>query len=147
MSTPGAIHANNRKLFLASNNQVERAPDSICVLDATEYIIDVTIRNPGLPSYFKKPVDTVLLNAEKSKRKKYLGCTGTSVFVPFALDLNGNLGSAATEFLGKLFAFDKSKDRLVLKSFMRRLSLCLARDLSTLFSLFHANIFADSPHV
>ena len=43
------------------------------MLEATEYIIDVTIRNPGLPSYFDRPVEKVLLNAEKSKRKKYLG--------------------------------------------------------------------------
>ena len=144
MSTPEVIHANNRKLFRDTDHQIERVPDSICVFNATEYIIDVTIRNPGMPSYFKSTVDTVLLNAEKSKQKKYSGCTGSSVFVPFALDLNGNLGPAALDFLRKLFAYDKSKDHVVLKSFMRRLSLCLARDLNNLFSLFHANIFSDT---
>ena len=75
------------------------------------------------------------------KRKHFDGDhTGSSVFVPFAYDLNGNLSPSALEFLGRLFAYDKSKDRVVLKAFLRRFSLCIARDLNNLSSCFHANI-------
>ena len=134
------IHANNRKVFHVADAQKDVHADSICVIGETEYIIDVTARNPSAPSYYKKYVDKVLLGAEKVKRDHFDGYTGSSVFVPFAYDLNGNLSPSALEFLGRLFAYDKSKDRVVLKAFLRRFSLCIARDLNNLSSCFHANI-------
>ena len=140
-SAPRHILANQRSFSNPMKPEKDRTADTICVIGETEYIVDVTVRNPSAPSYYEKSVSDVLSGAEDIKRKAYVGYLPLpSVFIPFAVDLNGNLGVSAVEFLNKLFAHDTSKDRVVLKAFKRRLSLLLARDLNTLFVRFHSNM-------
>jgi hypothetical protein len=78
-----------------------------------EVILDTKILNIAAPTYFKKNAETNLKNGENLKVQVYKKTLGAAVvnsdrFVPFVLDITGNIGKRGKDFIDKLSKQAKS---------------------------------------
>ena len=118
-----------------------RADLYIKIPDAPEIIIDTKIINISAPSYFKKSIDANLRGGEYSKIQTYKKTLGSDVynpdkFVPFVLDITGNLGKKGTELINKLAKLAKNYPKFQ-SHFNRDLSMLLAKEVAE--SILHFN--------
>ncbi len=118
--------------------------------DCPETVIDTKVMNISAPSYFSKPFETVLLQGENLKISKYKYTIPDTVmfkdrFVPFVLDITGNLGPTGREFVNRLSTLANGKIHNFKPSFYRDLSLLLTREIAETVLIFNYRRGLPSP--
>ena len=78
--------------------------DLLLTIDNTNYFIDVSIFNIGCPSNASSRLDgsiKFMLKKEESKRNDYVHVflNDNPNFIPFIIDISGNLGPAGIRFI------------------------------------------------
>ena len=116
-----------------SNGQLKNV-DVIAIVNGRTFFIDVSIFNPGCPSYSRLSDEScfdLMLMMEK-KKEPYDGVllSDNPYFIPFIVDTSGNLGPAAIKFifLWKKNVMIISKSQFN-KSFQACISICLKNGL------------------
>ena len=99
-----------------------------------EVILDTKILNIAAPTYFKKNAETNLKNGENLKVQVYKKTLGAAVvnsdrFVPFVLDITGNIGKRGKDFIDKLSKQAKSYPQFK-AHISRDISMLMAREVA-----------------
>ena len=139
----GVVSRYNQTTYNYDNPEFHKRADILIKLpECPETVVDTKVMNISAPSYFSKPFETVLLQGENLKISKYKNTIPDTVmfkdrFVPFVLDITGNLGPTGREFVNRLSILANGKIHNFKSSFYRDLSLLLTREIAETVLIFN----------
>ena len=101
---PGA--SADREFLIHKDIHSKKCDIKIVLPNKDVYYVDVSVFNPALPSYFKTNPVLLMKSREREKCRQYnnVGLGDSPNLIPFIMDVTGNLGKRALEFIDILFA-------------------------------------------
>ncbi len=126
----------NKTTYNMSNPENHHRADLyVKIPEEDEIIIDTKILNIAAPTYYRKSTEINLKNGENQKCQVYRKTLGAAVvdsdrFVPFVLDITGNIGKRGKNFIEKLAKLAKDCYPQFKAHITRDISLLMAREVS-----------------
>jgi len=97
----------DREFIIHKDNHHKKCDVRIILPDKSVFYVDVSIFNPALPSYSRSNPVLLMKSREKEKCRQYnnvgLGDSSPNL-IPFLMDVTGNIGKRAVDFIDFLFS-------------------------------------------